>query len=420
MLNKILPKSSFAKNVLTLMTGTTIAQAIPIAITPVLTRMYTPEDFGVFALFVAIATIIGSVANGRYELAIMLPVEDDDALNIAAMGMLIATVLALMLVFPAVYFNNYLAAVLDNEFIAYWLYFVPLVVWLIGLYNVLNYLNNRKKAYMDMAKATVYKSVAQAMVQLGYGALKGTASGLISGQIASHIMANARLAMNVRNNYRIASVKWLSMRRVARRYIDFPKYSMWAVFANTLSVQLLNILITAYYSVATLGFYSLAQRILGMPTNLIGISIGQVYFQQATKEKNETGKAVKIFRATSKRLVVLSCAFFIPLYFLVPALFELAFGEQWQAAGIYAQIILPVFAVRFVSATLSNTNSIFERQKLSLIWQVAFLVLSMLCLFVCGYLDFSFEMFLRTYSIVITIHYLLLLALLKLVSEAKI
>jgi len=76
MLTKFKPKSEFSRNVLTPMTGTTITQAIPIAISPILTRIYTPEDFGVLALFVAITAIFGGIANGRYELATMLPKKD--------------------------------------------------------------------------------------------------------------------------------------------------------------------------------------------------------------------------------------------------------------------------------------------------------------------------------------------------------
>lgn len=419
MIKKIVPKSNFAKNVLTLMTGTTIAQAIPIAITPILTRMYSPEDFGILALFVAITAIMGSVANGRYELAIMLPTEDDDAINIAAMGLLIATVLSVVLFFPAIFLNGYITEKLDNQFIGFWLYFVPPVVWLLGLYNILNYLNNRKKSYKDMAKATVYKSVAQAAVQLGIGAVKATASGLISGQIVSNLVANTRLALNVKRQYKLSKISWLEMKRLAKRYIDFPKYSMWATLCNTLSYQLLNMLITVFYSVATLGFYSLAQRILGMPSNLIGDSIGRVYFQQATVEKNKTGKAVKIFKSTTKKIMVLSCVFFIPLYFVLPLVFAIAFGEEWRIAGEYSQLILPIFVFRFVSAALSTTNSVFEKQGLSLAWQIGLLILSMATLFVSGYYQFGFETFLKTYTLVISLHYILLYFILKYVAEAR-
>ncbi|WP_180074662.1 oligosaccharide flippase family protein [Acinetobacter sp. YH12116] len=419
MLNKLTPQSSFAKNVLTLMTGTTVAQAIPIVITPILTRMYTPEDFGVLALFVAITTILGSVANGRYELAIMLPESDDEAINVAAMGVLIATVLSICLLLPAIFLNQYLVTLLDNQFIGFWLYFVPFVVFLLGLYNVLNYLNNRKKCYKDIAKATVYKSVVQAAVQLGVGAIKATVGGLISGHIASNLVANTRLAFNVKRQYSLANIKWVEMKRVAYRYIDFPKYSMWATLSNTLSYQLLNVLITTFYSITTLGFYSLAQRILGMPATLIGSSIGQVYFQQATIEKNKTGKATKIFNATTKKLVVLSCVFFIPLYFVLPSLFEIMFGDKWRIAGEYAQIIVPVFIVRFVGAALSNTNNIFEKQGLALAWQIALLILSIGVLILSSVFHLSFEDFLRVYTVVTSIHYILLYFLLKFVADAK-
>lgn len=419
MIRKIAPKSDFTKNVITLMTGTTVAQAIPIAITPILTRMYSPEDFGVLALFIAITTIFGSVANGRYELAIMLPTEDDDAINIAAMGLLIATALSVLLLFPAVFLNDYIGDKLDNQFIKYWLYFVPAVVWLLGLYNILNYLNNRKKAYKDMAKATIYKSVAQASVQLGVGTFKATAGGLISGQIASNLVANTRLALNAKRQYQLSSISWVEMKRLSKRYIDFPKYSMWATLSNTLSYQLLNVLITLFYSVATLGFYSLAQKILGMPSSLIGGSIGQIYFQQATIEKNETGKATKIFKSTTKKLVLLSCAFFIPLYFILPLVFAIAFGEQWRVAGEYAQLILPIFIFRFVSGALSTTNSVFEKQGLSLLWQIGLLILSIGVLFICGYYQVGFKVFLKAYTLFVSLHYILLYFILKYVAEAR-
>ncbi|RUO19626.1 hypothetical protein CWE08_09340 [Aliidiomarina iranensis] len=419
MRTKLFKNNEFSKNVLTLMTGTTIAQAIPIAITPILTRMYSPEDFGVLALFVAITVIMGSVANGRYELAIMLPTEDDDAINIAAMGLLIATVLSVVLFVPAIFLNDYITEKLDNEFIGFWLYFVPPVVWLLGLHNILNYLNNRKKSYKDMAKATVYKSVAQAAVQLGIGAVKATASGLISGQIVSNLVANTRLALNAKRQYQLNRITWFEMKRLAKRYINFPKYSMWAILSNTLSYQLLNILITVFYSIATLGFYSLAQRILGMPSSLIGESIGRVYFQQATLEKNKTGKAVKIFKSTTKKLMVLSCVVFVPLYFVLPSVFAIAFGEEWRIAGEYSQLILPVFIFRFVSGALSNTNNVFEKQGLALAWQMGLLILSMATLFVSGYYQFDFETFLKVYTTVVSLHYILLYFILKYVAEAR-
>src|SRR5690606_7165604 len=134
MIGRLKPRSEFSRNVVTLMTGTTVAQAIPVAISPVLTRLYGPEDFGVLALFVALTSIFGAIANGRYELAIMLPESDDDALNVAALGLLIAAALSFLLLCIAVAFNGPISALLGNGDIGPWLYLVPLTVLFMGLF----------------------------------------------------------------------------------------------------------------------------------------------------------------------------------------------------------------------------------------------------------------------------------------------
>ena len=136
MINKFKPKSEFSKNVLTLMTGTTIAQAIPIAISPILTRIYTSEDFGIFALFIAITTIFGTIANGRYELAIMLPKKDEDAINIFALGFIITCFISLILLILVLVFNDYFTKLLGNEEVSFWLYFVPIAVINIAVLSI--------------------------------------------------------------------------------------------------------------------------------------------------------------------------------------------------------------------------------------------------------------------------------------------
>ena len=145
MLNRFKPKSEFDRNVLTLMTGTTIAQAIPIAITPILTRIYTPEDFGVFTFFLAITAVFGSIANGKYEVAIMLPKKDEDAINIFALGFIISSAISFFLLVLVLLFNKYFVNLSGNEEIGIWLYFLPITVFLSGLWNNLNFFNNRKK-----------------------------------------------------------------------------------------------------------------------------------------------------------------------------------------------------------------------------------------------------------------------------------
>lgn len=419
MIRRLKPKSEFGRNVLTLMTGTTIAQSIPIAITPILTRLYTPEDFGLLAVFVALTVILGSIANGRYELAIMLPEKDEESINIAALCLLIAAGLSLLILIAVIAFSSQIVNLLDNQGIKFWLYFVPFVVLMTGMFNALNYLNTRKALYKDIAKANIYKSVGMASVQLGVGFVKSGATGLISGQIVAHMVSNYRLAKNANQNYDTNTVKLSEITRLAKRYQGFPKFSMWAVLANSLAYNLTNILISIYYSIATLGFYSLAQKILGMPVSLIGRSIGQVYFQQATIEKRQTGIAVNTFNKTIKKLLILSVAIFTPLYFILPAVFEIVFGQEWRIAGIYAQIILPFVAAQFVAASLSNTNNIFEKQKIALLWQIGLLSLTIGMIFYSNFFQIEFIEFLKIFSIFLFLYYGLLLFILWKVSQGR-
>ena len=240
-IKRILPKGEFSKNVLTLLTGTTISQALPISVSPILTRLYSPEDFGVFALFLAICAIFSSIATGRYELAIVLPEKDETAINIAALGFIISTSLATLLLILIVIFNNAIIEFVGNDLIRPWLYFIPIVVFFVGIYNILVLYNTRRKNYKDISFSTVVKSVILVSAQLIFGFFFQGAIGLISGQILSNISANFKLLKNIlREKSLIASISLEKIYNAGIRYIKFPKYSMWAILANSLS-QIISI-----------------------------------------------------------------------------------------------------------------------------------------------------------------------------------
>ena len=147
-MRKKLNLNEFNRNVVTVMTGTTIAQAIPIAIMPILTRLYTPEEFGIFALYVAIASIFGVIATARYELAIMLPKKDSEAANLFNLSIIITFIISLFTLLFVLIFHQPLINLIGNPEIGKWLYFIPLTVLFTGLYQTLNYWSSRKKNFL--------------------------------------------------------------------------------------------------------------------------------------------------------------------------------------------------------------------------------------------------------------------------------
>ncbi|PML38968.1 hypothetical protein BCT78_04585 [Vibrio breoganii] len=423
MKNTVRSNNKFTRNVLTLMTGTTIAQAIPIAISPLLTRIYKPEDFGLMALFMSISTVFGAVANGRYELAIMLPDKEEDAYHISALGLIISLTLALTLLIVIILFNSMIVELIGNEDIAGWLYLIPFTVFFIGLYNILNYLNNRLGEYKSIAKSNVYKSLSLSLVQLTTGLFKSGSFGLIYGYIVAQMVVNIQLLVTAmktrsyRTEYRFSPRR---MKELGKRYIRFPQFSMFAILANTLSTNLTNILISTFYSVSSLGYYSFVNRVLGMPTTLIGGAIGQVFFREAVAERKLTGKAAKSFDSALKKLIILAVPMFLSIYFIIEDTFEIIFGAEWRIAGTYGKILIPYFFIRFISGSLSNLNNVFEKQKLALTWQVTLLILSLTIIMFGNMSQWEFQQYLTVFSCVISLHYLVLLYILHLVSRGRI
>lgn len=402
----IIPKSPFTRNVLTLISGTTISQAIPIAISPILTRIYGPEDFGVLALFVSLTTIFSAVVTGRYELAVMLPKEDEKSRSIVALCILISLVFSLVLFVIIVIFHSFLIELLGDERISMWLYFVPLVLFFVGLLNALNYYFSRKKEFQIVAKANVLKSLGLSISQTFFHFLKSGAFGLVVGRIFSAIIAPLFLFLKLSKSESISFEKE-KIYSVARRYKDFPKFAMWAGLFNNLALHFNNLVIPIVYSTTVLGFFALVYRVLVLPFTLISSSVGQVFFKEISELKNQNKDVSKVIWKVVKKMGLISFFGFGFLFFIVEHLFVFVFGEEWKVAGGYAKYLIPMFMIRFVVSPLTLIHSVFEAHKLSLLLQFLMFVLSVFCMFIAYIMELNFENFLQLYSITMVFFYIL-------------
>lgn len=391
---------------LTLMMGTAMAQAIPLAASPILTRLYTPADFGMLSLFMAVTSIFGVIACGRYELAIQLADDEKEAVNVAALSLLIALVLSSVLLLVALLFRISLARMLGNEAIAPWLFAIPLAVLLSGVTTVLSYLNSRGKCFSDIATSNVVKSTVLVTLQAGFGSIKAGGGGLITGQVASMLAANVRLYRNATQGRPLRNtVTWQRMCEGAKKYINQPKYTLWASLANSLSLNVASIMISNLYMGAALGHYALVQRVLSAPAALIGGSIGQVFFQRASEAKRTTGSARHVFLKTSFGLLIIAVPAYILLYFVVDRLFAFVFGEAWRVAGRYAQIMVPLFAVRFIISPLSVVNQVNRQNLGGMVSQLLFLGASVAVMIGCAWAGFSMEQMLKVFTGVMVVLY---------------
>ena len=403
----------YRRNVLALMSGSVIAQALPIAVAPILTRLYTPDDFGVAALFLAVVAVMASVVNGRYELAIGIPTSDDDAINIAALGLIIALLVSTLFLTLIAVFGEALAAHAGARDIAPWMYLIPLSVLLMGVFNVLSYTNNRLGKFKDIAKANVYKSVASTATQIALGWFSKGASGLILGGLVAQLVSNIRLFSNVKSHFRLERITMRRAVAVAWRYRNFPKYSMWSGVLNSAAHNSLVFFMPMVFGLATLGVYSLATRVLSAPAALISSAIGQVFLHEATRERQLHGHARRAFARTVRQLTVIGLPIFVCAFFFSEPIFALVFGEPWRAAGVYAAALTPLIFVQFIVSTVSMMSIVFEKNHVDFYWQVILALLSLGLIWVAHHWQWSFIEYLWVTSLVLSVHYLALLAIMS-------
>lgn len=386
MINKLKPKSEFSRNVLTLMTGTTIAQAIPIAISPILTRIYTPEDFGIFALFLAIVGFFSVISSFRYEQAILVPKDDEDAINILALGFLINIFISIFLFLIVVVLHKEIANLFNNKEIETWLWFVPLTIFFIGLFNLLTYWNNRKKHYANITKATIIKSIILAVSQIAIGTIKSGALGLVSGQILSSVFSNMRLAKALLNNKKLLkNISKETMAREAKKYIDFPRFQAPHAMLNNLSSNLPTFVFSALFGIGIVGFYSLATRIVFAPLGILSNASAKVYNQKVSDLYNNNedayGFTLRFLKSLAKKII-------LPLIVIVafaPYVFAFVFGENWGEAGIYTQILSPWIILNLLASTISFIPSLIGMQKKAFFISISQIFLIAIAISIGGY-----------------------------------
>ena len=384
-----LSRSDFFRNVLALMTGTAIAQTIPIAASPILTRLYAPEDFGVLALYMSVAAIISVIVTGRYELAVILPKSDEDAINVAAICIIIASLVSLVTFIVIWVFNTKITSLLGNPKISKWLYFVPLTISLTGILHVLISWCIRKKHFKRLSINKIYGSSSSSAAKIGVGFAGAGETGLITGGILGLITATGILGWQVcrNDNIKRKTIKRNKITSLLVRYKNFPKFSIPADFINVIANQMPVILFSNFFGAAVVGFYAFTHRILGMPLGLISNSILDVFKQRASSDYATYGNCRDIYVKTLKHMLLISVIPFTLFYFIAPELFAFVFGTQWRQAGEYAQLLSILFLFRFIASPLSYVLYIAEKQKYDLIWQVFLLIFTFLSILIGVYLN---------------------------------
>lgn len=379
--------SKFSKDILTLISGTTCAQIIIILASPLITRLFSPEAFGLAALFTSITSIFGVIICFRYELAIMLPESDEEAANVFGLCVVIAIFISLLSIPFLIVGQQSLIQYLKVPQFAQYVWLIPIGLFVSGMILACNYWNTRTKNFQPLSISRIASSFLTTGIQMGGGVL-GYTSGvvLIGANLLGQFLTMLILSIQILKDYYHffkCKINRKKMYEVSIHYNNFPKYDMWAALLNSISWQIPILLLTYFFSTTIVGNYSLGMVVIQMPMTIIGGAIAQVFYQKATEAKFK-GNLRPLVLNFFYILVKIGMFPFLILAFIGKDLFIFFFGSPWGEAGMYVQILCPWAFFWFITSPISTIIPVLGKLKINLIINILMVLLRTISFIIGG------------------------------------
>lgn len=355
-------RNQFLKNVSTLAFGTLISQGLVVASSPLLTRLFSVEAFGVLSVFTSITVFFAVVSTGRYELAIGLPKSDKDALEIIRLILFLGLGISLFYFFTVVILKNVLHFQDKSGFLLHnSSYLAPIYIFFIAVYSALSYWNQRKKKYKLISISNAVQVIVATIFSIVFGLL-GFQEGMIWSLIIGIMVACFFIVIKEKLLPRIWAQKD-KLLPVAKEYQSFPRYMILSDLSLTASQQFIPLLFSILYSTTIVGLFSMANRMLRLPNIVITSSIANVFRNDAIDEIRRIGNCKHLYESTFKKLIYMSLPIYLVVFIVAPFLFKFLFGEVWLEAGYYARIIALFLCIEFIATPLNTLYYVREKQK---------------------------------------------------------
>ena len=356
-----------------------MAQALPFLATPLLTRLFTEEDFAIYTSFFAVASIFAVAVGGKYHLAIVLPKDEEDAAKIFTLSIYLTFAYAVLIAIFLPFFHGFFPKGLENV-----LYYVSPYVLFFGFWSAYINVSIRHKTFTTNAFAKVLQAMAYIIAAIGLGFSKFLAFGLVIAKITGTVASWLFLSQKSPTNFKL--VPFRILKDVAKTYIDYPKYGIWPSFLNTISLQALVLILTKFYTTNDLGYYGLTFMVLSAPLALIGASYKDVFYQKiaALMNAKRHQEALAFFKKSALALLIMGIPICVVLYFFGEPLFGFVFGDKWERSGEFASILAFSFVMKLVVSPLSSIFNATNTLRIASKWQVLYFISTFVTLLYCA------------------------------------
>ncbi|QRX64190.1 oligosaccharide flippase family protein [Dysgonomonadaceae bacterium zrk40] len=415
-----LKANTFYRNIAIVASGNITARLITILLTPVITRIYSPADYGIYSVFMSIIGITGALVTLRYSVTIPVARDEKLADNLLKLCFIITITLSLLWLLFILLFGEYISIHFDSEGLKSFLWLMPIVFFGKGIYEALTNWAVRYRDFKLITRTKLTQSVSSSIVKIGLGLLNIKPLGLLIGHIVSETAGVANIFSKLIKT-RPEFFKELSLpaiKSAAIRYKRFPLVQSWSQLLLSAGAQLPVLLLGFYHGAEIVGIFGLANTMIRLPMDLVGQSVSQVYFGEISKFGKENPR--KIYNLTVTLIIRLLKVGIIPIALIAllgPWIFSIVFGAEWSDAGLYARILSIYVLFAFLSAPVANIFNVYERMDIQLSLNIFRVVLVILVFVICGYLELTPIYTIGIYSLLLSFYYLfLVLRVLKLVK----
>lgn len=357
-------RNGFVRSASVLVGGTAAAQALTILALPILTRLYSPEEFSILAVYIALLTMVSVIACLRLEIAIPLPEDDTEAANLLALALGLALVTALLVGAFVIAFGPWFFDALGQPQLQPYGWLLPFGVWLAGSYAAMQFWSTRKKRFATIARTRMMQAGSGLTAQLGLGWAGAGPVGLLVGHA---LMAGAGVVNLARQTWRsdrpaLNGISRDGMVQALSKHRRFPLYSTWDGLATNASIQIPLLLVAFFALGPEAGFLMLALRVIGAPLQLIGAAVSQVYLSGAAEDWRRDVLREKTYTIVRNIFLFVSLPILAATAIAAPY-FSVIFGNEWARAGVVALWLAPMFAIRVIVNPISMVMNVVGKQR---------------------------------------------------------
>ena len=405
-------KEGFVRNVFLLSSGASVNIALNIFLTPLVTRLYDREDYGLASLFLSIVNITVLVVTLMYPSAIIIPKQSEKAYALVKITfVLIAGSIVFSFLLYAVGIHTFFYTEDLNAY-ASWVYLIPIALIIVGFDQVTASLNVRDKEFKANAKSNIVAGALNKGVTISSGLAIGSSQfGIIGGFLISHLLSSL---MRIKRSFKQAirtSWNFKELKTTAIQFINYPRYILPGDFINRFSRDSPLYFFTFYYNMSLVGSLAFAISMLTIPYNLIGASVSPVFIQKAGELRDQNPERLKEFVTKLNRsLFLMGIIPFAVVVVFGGEIFSFVFSKQWYEAGVFAGFLSVYFMFRLITSPMSSIFRVLEKEKITLIFNIFLFIGRIAVLFIASYF-FDTSGIILVFSVFSAMAYIILMIL---------